>query len=264
MDKRPIGIFDSGIGGLTVLKEISKALPREDIVYFGDTARVPYGNKSRSTVIRFSIQNCGFLLNKGVKIIVVACNTASSLALARLRKNFDIPLFGVVASGAAAALKASSGGRIAVLGTRATINSLSYEQAIKKKNNKACVYSQACPLFVPLVEEGLMNSKVAREAIRLYLAGIKRRRPDTAILACTHYPLLRRQISSYLKGVNIIDSARAVADKVKSELTKNDLLHLKSGPAKCEFYVSDEPLGFRHWAKVFLKKDIKRPKVVDV
>ncbi|MFA7677707.1 MAG: glutamate racemase [Candidatus Omnitrophota bacterium] len=263
MDKRPIGIFDSGVGGLTVLREIRNVLPGEDVVYFGDTARVPYGNKSKSTVIAFSRQSALFLLKKRVKIIIVACNTSSALALSDLKKNINIPVVGVIKSGVIRALKDPGNKKIAVIGTRSTIKSGSYEKAIKKINSKIKVYSQSCPLFVPLVEEGVLSGKISDEVTRMYLEGIKNKNVDALILGCTHYPLFKKSISNYLKNVNVIDSAKEVALYV-SELLKRENLLNSMGGKKVDFYVSDEPVGFSKLAKLFLKKDIPKPKVVNV
>jgi glutamate racemase len=264
MKNKAIGIFDSGVGGLTVFKEIERLLPNEDIIYFGDTARVPYGNKSKSTIIKFSTENILFLLKKKVKIIVIACNTASSLALDSLAGIFSVPLIGVVEAGAQKALKISKNNRIAVIGTRSTINSKSYEKAILKKNKTAKVFSRACPLFVPLVEEGILEGKTAQNIIELYLKNFKKLGADVIILGCTHYPLLKKQIASYLKGVCIVDSATEVALHARGILAQNDLLRSKKNKAgKREFYVTDEPKAFMRLAKLFLKRDIPLPKVIN-
>lgn len=262
MNNRPIGIFDSGVGGLTVLGEIEKLLPFEDIIYFGDTARVPYGNKSKSTIIKFSTQSVQFLLKKNVKIIVVACNTSSSLALDYLRKSFDLPIIGVIEAGVKKALSVSEGNRIGVIGTRSTINSRSYEKEIRKRNRGIEVYSRSCPLFVPLIEEGILDGKIVNEVIKMYLEGMKK--VDTLILGCTHYPLLKRTIANYLKGVNIIDSAQEVARHTKELLKKKNLLKPSTKEGKKEFYVSDESNNFAKLAKLFLKGNIIKPKVISV
>lgn len=264
MKNKAIGIFDSGVGGLTVFKEIEKLLPNEDIIYFGDTARVPYGNKSKSTIIKFSTESILFLLKKKVKIIVVACNTASSLALDALSGIFSVPLIGVIEAGAHKALEASKNKKIAVVGTRSTINSKSYEKAILRKDKTAKIYSKACPLFVPLVEEGVLAGKTAKNIIEMYLGNLKKTRADVIILGCTHYPLLKRQIASYLKGVYIVDSATEVALHAKEILKINNLLReRKNKTGKKEFYVSDEPKAFRKLAKLFLKRDIPLPRVIN-
>ncbi|MDD3296972.1 MAG: glutamate racemase [Candidatus Omnitrophica bacterium] len=263
MNKKPIGIFDSGVGGLTVLREVRKALPKEDVVYFGDTARVPYGNKSQSTIIAFSRQNALFLLRKKVKMIIVACNTSSALALSDLKKNMNIPVVGVIDSGVIKALKNPDNKKIAIIGTRSTIKSKSYEKAIKKINPDIKVYSKSCPLFVPLVEEGVLNGRISDEVIKMYLEDIKRKGIDALILGCTHYPLLKKSIRSYLKDVNVIDSAKEVALYVSGLLTRKNLLNTGGGK-RIDFYVSDEPAGFGKLAKLFLKKNILKPRVVNV
>ncbi|MCM8831422.1 MAG: glutamate racemase [Candidatus Omnitrophica bacterium] len=264
MNNKPIGIFDSGVGGLTVFKQIRKLLPWEDLIYFGDTARVPYGNKSKETIIKFSIENILFLLQKQVKVVVIACNTSSSMALDYLKDIFNIPIIGVIDAGVKKAIKISSNKRIGVIGTRSTINSRSYEKKIKKFDKSIKIYSRACPLFVPLIEEGLLKGEIIDEVIKMYLEPFKKNNIDTLILGCTHYPLLKKQIASYLVGVNIVDSAKEVA------LCTFDLLKEKKlfkGTKKLginKFYVSDEPTNFVKLAKLFLKKDIKKPTVIHV
>jgi len=263
MKERAIGIFDSGVGGLTVFKEIERLLPNEDIIYFGDTARVPYGNKSKSTIIKFSTENILFLLKKKVKIIVVACNTASSLALDSLKDIFSVPLVGVVEAGANRALKVSKNKKIAVVGTRSTINSKSYEKAILKNDKKAKIYSKACPLFVPLVEEGILDGAITKGVVEMYLRNFKKIGADVIILGCTHYPLLKKQISSYLKGTYIVDSATEVALHAREILMRNNLLREKANKiGKKEFYVTDEPKAFMRLAGLFLKRNIPLPRVV--
>ncbi|MDP2923517.1 MAG: glutamate racemase [Candidatus Omnitrophota bacterium] len=260
---KPIGIFDSGVGGLTVLREIEKILPSEDIIYFGDTARVPYGNKSKSTIIKFSTENVLFLLKRKVKMVVIACNTSSALALDYFKKNFSAPVIGVIEAGAKKAIGISKNNRIGVIGTRSTINSGSYRKEIAKRNRNAKVYSKACPLFVPLVEEAILSGSIVNSIVRMYLEEIKAKNVDTVILGCTHYPLLKEPISKYLKGVCIIDSAKEVAVHTKNLLDVKKLNNRAGKKGKVDFYVSDEPKGFRKLAKLFLKRDIPTPKVVD-
>lgn len=264
MRNRPIGIFDSGIGGLTVLGEVEKLLPCEDIVYFGDTARVPYGNKSKSTVIKFSHESAKFLQKKRVKMIIVACNTSSSLALESLKKSLNIPVLGVIEAGVARAVKVTRRKKIAVIGTKSTIKSNSYQKLIANKNKSIKIYSKSCPLFVPLVEEGTLNGKIVKEIMSLYLKGLRDKGIDVIILGCTHYPLLKPQISSYLRGVAIIDSAKEVASYAKSILKSKNLLSPKRRKPKVEFYVSDEPKDFGRLAKLFLKRKISNPRIVNV
>ncbi|MCX7661082.1 MAG: glutamate racemase, partial [Candidatus Omnitrophica bacterium] len=193
--KQPLGIFDSGVGGLTVVKEIKRILPYEDIVYFGDTAHLPYGAKSKETVIRLSIENILFLLKADVKLICVACNTASSVALPFIKEHFKIPLIGVIEPAVRLAINLTKNNRIGVIGTKATIQSRTYEKVIKELNPNIEVFSYACPLFVPFVEEGYIDGWILEKIARTYLAPLKRNRVDTLILGCTHYPLLKPLIS---------------------------------------------------------------------
>ena len=259
----PIGIFDSGLGGLTVFKEIERILPCENVIYFGDTARVPYGSKSRSTIIRFSTENILFLLKKRVKIIVIACNTSSSLALDYLKKIFTIPILGVVSSGVERACAVCRGKGIGVIATRATIESASYQKKLVTAK-KIKVYAKACPLFVPLVEENITDGRIVDLAVKMYLADL-RGKIDTLILGCTHYPLLKSAIASYLKGVYLVDSAKEVALKTKDVLAKKNLLNFNKGSlAKKEFYVTDEPKAFSQGARIFLNRQIKNIRVVNV
>lgn len=264
MKSGPIGIFDSGIGGLTVLGEVERLLPYEDIVYFGDTARVPYGNKSKSTIIKFSHESAKFLQKKRVKMIIVACNTSSSLALESLKKSFNIPILGVIEAGVERAVKVTRRKRIAVIGTKSTVKSNSYQKLIVKKNKSIKVYSQECPLFVPLVEEGILNGRIVKEVMKMYLKGLRAKSIDVIILGCTHYPLLKGQISSYLKGVTIIDSAKEVAAYTKSILKFRNLLSEKRRKPKVEFYLSDESQEFGKLAKLFLKRKISNPRIANV
>lgn len=264
MRNRPIGIFDSGVGGLTVLKEIERLLPKEDIIYLGDTARVPYGNKSKSAVIKFSTQNLLFLLEKKVKIVVVACNTSSAIALDYLKETFNVSIVGVIEAGVNKALEVSQTRKIGVIGTKSTIESKSYEREILKRERGAKVYSQSCPLFVPLVEEGILRGKIVDEAIKRYMGGLKKKGIDTIILGCTHYPLLKREISCYLRGVTIIDSASEVALHTKELLGQLCFLNQTNKKGKKKFYLTDEPKGFIKLAELFLKRKIPKPKVVNV
>jgi len=212
MDNRPIGIFDSGVGGLTVLKELAKVLPKEDIIYFGDTARVPYGTKSHDTIVRFSIENVLFLLRFNVKLIIIACNTSSSVALAALKRNFKVPIVGVIEPGADEAVGISRNGRIGIIGTSTTVRSLSYNKYILKKNRLAKIFSVSCPLFVPFVEEGWIDKRVTSDVIREYLAPLKRKSIDTLVLGCTHYPLLKERIKKFMGSrLSIVDSAVSTA-----------------------------------------------------
>jgi glutamate racemase len=259
-----IGVFDSGVGGLTVVKELIRQLPGEDIVYFGDTARVPYGIKSKETVIRFSIENILFLLKQKVKLICVACNTASSLALPAIKKHFRVPIVGVITPAAKEAIYATQNKRIGVIGTAATIKSRAYEKEIRQLDPQVRVTAVACPLFVPFAEEGWLAGKVVQEVARNYLKPLKDSRVDTVILGCTHYPLIKAVIKGVLgKNVQLIDSAQHVALEVKEILASHG--QLKKGPkGKARFFVSDNPEWFSSLAKRFLGRAIKNARKVNV
>jgi glutamate racemase len=254
---KSIGVFDSGVGGLTVTREIAKFLPYENIVYFGDTARVPYGIKSKQTIIKFSLENILFLLKQDVKIIVVACNTSSSVALPILRRHFKIPIIGVISPGIKEAIYATRNNRIGVIATKATVNSGAYERQIKRLNPKIKVFNQACPLLVPLAEEGWLNDKATLDIANHYLKPLKKANIDTLILGCTHYPLLKKVFKKILgKSVRLIDSAQQVALEAKEVLASEGMLNRKRNP-KYLFYVSDELQQFKKLAKNFLGKDIE-------
>jgi glutamate racemase len=250
---KPIGIFDSGIGGLTVTKEVIKLLPHENIIYFGDTARVPYGVKSRDTIIKFSLENTLFLLQKEVKVIVVACNTSSSLALPIIRRHFKIPIIGVIMPGAKEAVYATKNGRIGVIGTRATIKSNAYEEEILRLDPGMKVFSHACPMFVPVVEEGWADDPIAQKVVERYLAPLKAKNIDTLILGCTHYPLLKGKIRSVMgKNVELIDSAQSVALELRQVLVQEGLMNRGTAKGTREFFVSDEVAIFENVASRFL------------
>jgi len=262
-DSRPIGIFDSGVGGLTVFSEVEKVLPKEKIVYFGDTARVPYGTKSKKTITRFSVENVEFLMKHNVKLVLVACNTASSLSLDFLKRCFKVPVIGVIAPGARSAVASTRNNRIGVVGTNATIASGAYEKAVKRINSGISVYSQSCPLFVPLVEEGWTDESITHEVASIYLKKFKNKGVDTLILGCTHYPLLKNVISSVLGSkVSLVDSAREVAKEAGRILTANGLLNESSANPGHKIFVSDEPEHFIRSAESFLRRKMKCVKKV--
>lgn len=253
----PIGVFDSGLGGLTVMKELMRQLPQEDIVYFGDTARVPYGTKSKESIVRFSKENTQILLKYRVKVVVVACNSSTSYALPILTKIFPIPILGVIKPGAKKALQATRNNRVGVIATTATINSKEYTKMIHKFNPRVKVFGHACPLFVPLVEEGWLNKKVTLSIARNYLTHLKRVNVDTLILGCTHYPLLKKVLKKVMgKKVKLIDSAQEVAKEVKEFLEKNKMKKEGRGKGKYKLFVSDEPQRFKQIARNFLGFDI--------
>ena len=263
--EKPIGVFDSGIGGLTVVKRISSNLPKEDIVYFGDTARVPYGSKSNSTVIEYSIQDAKFLINKNVKAIVVACNTSSSVALNDLRKSFNVPVIGMIEPGSQAALKATKNGRIGVIGTRATVNNKAYSNQIKKFNSDVQIFEKACPRFVPLAEEGWIKHKATYDIAEEYLKYLRDLKIDTLVLGCTHYPILSEVIQDVIgKNIRLIDSGIAAAEVVKNELDRIGLCTNKHSLGNQEFFVSDIPTKFKEVAELFLGREINSVQKVEL
>jgi len=260
-DKRPIGVFDSGVGGLTVVKELLHHLPKEDIVYFGDTARVPYGSKSKQTIVRFSVENALFLLRYNVKMIVVACNTASSVALNTLGKNLKVPVIGVITSGATEAASLTSNKRVGVIGTSTTIRSNSYEKELLKSDSSIKVFSKNCPLFVPLAEEGWLDRKVTLDIIKEYLSSLKSKGIDTLILGCTHYPLLKKAIAKTMgKKIKLIDSAAATAKAISKLLAQNNIATESKSKAKLRFFVSDEPAQFKSIGEKFLGRKLNNVK----
>lgn len=257
-DKRPIGVFDSGVGGLTVVSELADMLPREEIIYFGDTARVPYGTKSKETVTKFSVENVEFLMKHDVKLIVVACNTVSSLSLNFLKRCFRVPIIGVIVPGAKRAVNSTRNNRIGVVGTHATISSGAYEREIKKISSRISFFGQSCPLFVPLVEEGWIDKSVTYEIASTYLEPLKKRRIDTLVLGCTHYPLLKEVIAKVMgRSVLLVDSAKEVAKEAFDILDASSLLNNSPEKAKYKFFVSDEPERFAKMGEYFLKKKIE-------
>lgn len=259
-----IGVFDSGVGGLTVAKELIKELPSEDIVYFGDTARVPYGIKSKETVIRFSIENILFLLKQDVKLVCVACNTASSVALPLIKSHFKVPVVGVIAPGAREAVYATKNKRIGVIGTKGTIRSKSYEQQIKQLDPRVKVTAVSCPLFVPFVEEGWLSGNVVNSVAGTYLKPLKDAGVDTLILGCTHYPLLKAAIKRIMgRDVTLIDSARQVAIEVKRILAAEGILNKNTRSGRQSFFVSDNPEWFSELAARFLGRPVKNVKKVN-
>jgi glutamate racemase len=261
----PIGIFDSGVGGLTVAKKIFQILPKEDVIYFGDTGRYPYGPRSKESVKKFSLQNINFLLSQKVKCIVVACNTASALALNDLERCYPIPMIGVVKPGAFASVKATKNGKIGVIGTLGTISSGAYEKAIHEIDPQKKVYSVACPLFVALAEEGYINKKATYLITQEYLKPLIKRKVDTLVLGCTHYPLLKNVISKIMgKEVKLIDSAEATAMEVKKVLSQKGLLKKTHKTSFRRFYVSDVPDRFVGVGERFLKDKISEVKRIDI
>nr|WP_317283533.1 glutamate racemase [uncultured Sellimonas sp.] len=273
----PIGVFDSGVGGLTVTREIMRQLPDENMVYFGDTARVPYGSKSKDNIIRYSRQIIRFLKTKDVKAIVIACNTASALALDVVKEETDIPVMGVIVPGAKAAIQSTRNKKIGVIGTEATIRSCMYSKVIKGMEKDVEVIGKPCPLFVPLVEEGFAKHKIADEVIDYYLASMKKSDIDTMILGCTHYPLLRSKIMKYLgEDIHLVNPAYETAMELKTLLEKQGLLNdtrgkesVQEGQAVCangtyEFYVSDTADKFKQFANSILPYDIRTTQQINI
>jgi glutamate racemase len=252
-----IGIFDSGVGGLTVLQQIARLLPRELLVYLGDTARYPYGPKSAEVVTQYSCENTDFLMERGLKMLVVACNTASAVALEALRERYTFPVIGVIEPGAQAAIRRSKNGRIGVIGTKATIASGAYTQALRAIDSSVEIYTRACPLFVPLVEEGWVDNEVARATIALYLGSLKHSGIDTLILGCTHYPLLKKAIGAFLgPTVCLVDSAEETAKTVRSTLMSARLARRK-GMGRASFFVTDDPDRFIKVGSPFLGQQVE-------
>lgn len=264
----PIGVFDSGVGGLTVAREIMRQIPNERIIYFGDTARVPYGSKSKETVTRFSRQIVRFLQTFQVKTIVVACNTASAYALEELEKETDIPIIGVVKPGAKAAVEATRNGKIGVIATEATIGSRMYSKYIRELNQNVTIYGKACPLFVPLVEEGLWQDPVTDEIARRYLTELIDIDIDTLILGCTHYPLIRSTLGRIMgEDVTLVNPAYETAMELKTLLQERGLLKEERpglGANQYQFYVSDGAEKFKRFANSIIKYGILSTKTVNI
>lgn len=264
----PIGVFDSGVGGLTVAREIMRQIPNEKIIYFGDTARVPYGSKSRETILRFSRQIVRFLRTFHVKTIVVACNTASAYALDELEKEIDIPIIGVVKPGAKTASEVTHNGRIGVIATEATIGSQIYNKYIQQLNKDVTIYGKACPLFVPLIEEGLWQDPVTDEITRRYLTELIDIDIDTLILGCTHYPLIRSTLGRIMgERVTLVNPAYETARELKEMLAGRNILNEeppKLGTNQYQFYVSDGAEKFKRFANSIIKYGILSAKTINI
>ncbi len=266
--KAPIGVFDSGVGGLTVVREIMRQIPNESICYFGDTARVPYGSKTKETVTKFSRQIVRFLKTHQVKTIVIACNTASAYALDELEKEIDIPIIGVVRPGAKVAAEVTKNGKIGVIATEATIGSQIYNRYIQAINNNVTIYGKACPLFVPLVEEGLWQDPVTDEIAKRYLSELIDIGIDTLIMGCTHYPLIRSTIGRVIgEDVTLVNPAYETALELKAMLQVRGLLNQeapKLGSNQYQFYVSDAAGKFKQFANSIIKYGILSAKTVNI
>jgi len=268
MNKRksnPIGIFDSGLGGLTVVREVQKMLPHEDIVYLGDSARLPYGTKSKRQIIEFSLANAKFLLKKKIKALVVACNSSSANAYYVLKRKLDIPVIDVIQPASSDAARLTDTGRVGVIGTRATIASAAYKREIMKRDPQVKVYSAACPLFVSLVEEGWFHDTVTRDVIARYLGPLKKKNIDTLILGCTHYPLLKKAISEDVKSeIQIIDSGPSAAHRLVDELEKKNITNPKRRKGTLKIFVTDLSPQFTKIGERFLKQPLHHVKVVNI
>jgi glutamate racemase len=252
MDNRPIGIFDSGVGGLTVAKEIYRALPNESTIYLGDTARIPYGPRSPDIIIRFSHQIVSFLITQNVKAIIVACSTASALALASLKKSFSIPLYGMIETTTQSASLATKNGHIAVIGTKGTINSHAFKNCLTRLNPNHKILEQACPLLVPVIEEGIFDGPILTQILSKYLFPLQTFKPDTLILGCTHYPLIASAISQFFSNdPTLINPGEALASSLIESLPEK--LRAKSCPKPIhQYYTTDKPEYFNRIAEQFL------------
>jgi glutamate racemase len=259
MDKRPIGVFDSGLGGLTAVRQLMAQLPGEDIIYFGDTSRVPYGSRSRDTILKYTRQDINFLLGFDIKAIVIACNTADTVAGARMQREYDLPICGALRPTAVKAAAATKNNKIGIIGTSATVKSRGYEAIIREMNPGAKVKSVACPLLVPLVEN--QRFQVGDQAVELivseYLQPLKDWGCDTLVLGCTHYPLLWDVISACMgPGVTLVNSGQEAARQLAETLKRADMLSGRAGRGTCKYYVSDSTEGFSEMASLFLQQDV--------
>lgn len=255
MNNKSIGIFDSGLGGLTAVKSVCDLMPNENIVYFGDTGRLPYGTKTEETIKQYAVSDINFLLEHNVKMVVIACGTASSVALDTVKQKFDLPIVGVVEAASAAAVRKTKNKKIGVIGTSATIKSQSYVNGIKKLDKDIEVYTNPCPLFVPLVENGHFNTEVTKLVVKEYLEPLKNAGVDTLILGCTHYPLLQKAIGEYMgDSVSLVNVCAELAASLADVLGDDNLAEERVG--KCEYYVSDDVDGFSKLGGVFLEREI--------
>ncbi len=257
MKNKAIGVFDSGLGGLTAVRELNRVMPGENIVYFGDTGRVPYGNRSRETIIRYTKEDIEFLVKQDIKLIIAACGTASSVALPYLKDKFDVKIMGVLESACSEAVKRTKNNRIGVIGTAGTIKSGKYEEIIKSISPDTKVFSTPCPMFVPLVENGYAESEAARLIAKDYLTSLKKEKVDTLILGCTHYPLLKGVISDIMgEEVTLLSPGELTALDAREYLLKKDILSERQTGGKNEFYVSDSVENFAQLGSTFLGSDI--------
>lgn len=263
--KRPIGVFDSGLGGLTVVREIRKQLPQEAIVYFGDLAHLPYGTKSKRQITRYSVQSIRFLLRHRVKAVVVACNSASSAAFRYLKNYFSVPLLDVLRPAVEQSACVTKSGRVGVIATQATIDSGAYEKNLKRVLQSVSVFTKACPLFVPLVESAWSDGRVTDQIIRAYLAPVKARNVDTLILGCTHYPLLKSRIQRFMgSAVKLVDSAQPTVRQLTALLREKGLSRNGKKRGKLRVYVNDQPRNFKRIGERFLGESLRQIRVVSL
>lgn len=257
MNNKSIGVFDSGLGGLTAVKQIMQEMPNENIIYFGDTGRVPYGTRSRDTILKYTRSDIRFLKTFDVKIIVIACGTASSAALPMIKDEFDVPIVGVIDAAVYAAVRATKNKKIGVIGTSGTIKSREYEKQIKEYDEMMRVFSRECPMFVPLVENGYFDTPVTKLIVEEYLEEIRAQGVDTLILGCTHYPLLEKVIHEYMgDGVTLINSGAEVAKYLKKKLDMGNAHSEKTDEQQYRYYVSDDVSSFEQLGGIFLEREI--------
>ena len=267
MDNRAIGVFDSGLGGLTVFKEITRQLPGESVIYFGDNGRAPYGTKSRDTIIKFTLQDIRFLMNHDIKMVVMACNTMSAYSYECVRENLDIPVVEVIGAGAAAAVSRTVNKKLGIIGTVATINSGAYEKAINKLDNSIEIYKRACPLFVPLVEEGQewWDNEITIKIAEKYLAPLRKERVDTLVLGCTHYPMLEAAIQKVMgDNVKLVNSATEVAAVVKKLILDNNIQRDPGLKPVYRYYTSDSVEKFEPLCSAILGRQVRSAEKVDI
>jgi glutamate racemase len=260
----PIGVFDSGVGGLTVFRALERRLPNESLIYLGDTARIPYGTRSPATVRRYALEDAAFIQSKNVKAIVVACNTASALAADLLTRECSVPVVGVIKPGARRAVSLTRSGYVGVIATEATVASGAYEQAMLDERSGLEIISRACPLFVPLAEEGWLDHPVTRQVAEEYLMELRASRVDTLVLGCTHYPILRPVIEAVMGSKAYVDSGEAVADEIASLLEERGLRRTSDQPPSEQFYVTDSAIRFRRVAELFLGRPLESVETVEL
>lgn len=263
MNNASIGIFDSGLGGLTVLQSLEESFPNESFIYFGDTARVPYGNKSAETVIQYSLQIGNFLQKHDVKMIIVACNTSSALALNVMKKKFDLPIFGVIGPAVDFVEKSSNSQNVVVLGTRATINSNAYSKRFALAKSKKNIIEKACPLFVPIIEEGIITGKIAEDIIKLYLEEFKSEKIEQFILGCTHYPLLKTALQNYLGIDSKLTTSGEALVPIITQFMEEHKIHSVSNKDETQFYITDFPQKFNEIGSRFLGRELKNINFID-